>query len=662
MKLLHFLLPSIVLASPLTSRCTSPQSSANETETYDYIVTGSGPGGGTIAVNLARAGYSVLLVEAGDDDSADIRTQILSLNNFGNTGSTWHFFVRHSDDEERTKRYQLMVWRLTNGEYWVGVDPTKDGHQGATRLGVFYPRGSSLGGSAIVNAAATFLPADSDWDYFNKGVNDGIWSGKDMRRIFEKIEHNNYLPAGTPGHGFTGFLQTNVAGKATYAASQLRLKVFAAGLKLIGKNPANVLDDIVSDANFLSPTRDQTQGLFGLPFHVRPNWGRYSPRDYVLETLATKKYPLTVTLNSLTTKVLFDTCTHPGSKPKAVGVEYLKGKSVFRADPRYAGNKGVKARAFARKEVIVSGGAFSSPQILQLSGIGPKALLQKHKIPVISNLPGVGRNLQDNYEVPVVGRAKVSIAATPDPNGPQCTRGAPGDPCVDLWREGKGPYAQGGDNGNAFLLKTKFAPENERDMLMFSTGTHILRGFQPDTNQTVTPDPDTTFSWSTCKMHPQNTAGFVQIKSADPQDPPEINTNYFAEGSDTDLGSILETVAFVRKAFASTEGPAGPVAPASPPCPASDIQENGYCKNQEVDKNWVKDQVFGHHPTSTNAVGPDSNPMAVLDTRLRVRGVKGLRVVDASAFPRVPGAFPAVATYMLSQKATELVIEDAKKW
>jgi choline dehydrogenase len=175
MKLVHLLLPSIALASPLHAPCSPPQALASETNTYDYIVTGSGPGGGTLATNLARAGYSVLLIEAGDDTSYDLRTQILSLNDFSNEGSGWHFFVKHSDDEERAKRYNLMVWKLASGEYWVGRDPTADGHQNATRMGVFYPRGATLGGSAIINAAVTLLPSDSDWDYFDKGVGDGIW-------------------------------------------------------------------------------------------------------------------------------------------------------------------------------------------------------------------------------------------------------------------------------------------------------------------------------------------------------------------------------------------------------------------------------------------------------------------------------------------------------
>lgn len=492
-------------------------------------------------------------------------------------------------------------------------------------------------------------------------------SGKDMRRIFEQIEHNNYLPANTTGHGFTGWLQVNVADAAAYAAGALRLKVFQAALRMIGWNPERVLEYITGDANYLSPTRDQTQGLWGLPFHVTTNWKRFSPRDYILETVSmttgngTQLYPLHVQLNSLATKVLFDACGDTGTKPQAVGVEYLHGKSVYRADPRHnATLLGVTKQAFARKEVIVAGGTFSSPQLLQLSGIGPKALLEKYDIAVVSDLPGVGRNLQDNYELPVIGRSPIDISDKPDPNAPPCTFGAPNDPCIDLWKKGEGPYARGGSNANAFMLKTKYAIEDERDMLMFSTGSFAFRGFKPDTNQNVTGDPPTTFSWSTVKMHPQNGAGYIQIRSADPQDTPEVNLNYFAEGAETDLGSMLETIAFARKAFASTEAPVGPLVPVSPPCPAADILENGYCKDVEIDKHWAEDQVFGHHPTSTNRVGPDSNPMAVLDTRLRVRGVERLRVVDASAFPRCPGAFPAVATYMLSEKATELVLEDAK--
>jgi choline dehydrogenase len=114
---LLWLLPTLSSSSPLHhASCIPPQSSANASNTYDYIVTGSGPGGGTIATNLALAGHSVLLIEAGSDASFDIRTQVLALNDFSNTNAAWHFFVKHSDDEERLKRYNLLVWRLENGE------------------------------------------------------------------------------------------------------------------------------------------------------------------------------------------------------------------------------------------------------------------------------------------------------------------------------------------------------------------------------------------------------------------------------------------------------------------------------------------------------------------------------------------------------------------
>jgi choline dehydrogenase len=491
-----------------------------------------------------------------------------------------------------------------------------------------------------------------------------------MRKYFEKIEHNNYLEEGTPGHGFTGWLQTNIADRATHAAATLRFKVFEAALNLVGKDPAKVLDYLTSDANYLDPTRDQSEGLWSLPFHVTPNWKRFSPRDRILEARnltnvnGTLKYPLHLQLESLTTRVLFDDCSGNGTKPRAVGVEYLQGKSVYKADPRRnASTTGTLHQAFARKEVIVAGGTFNSPQILQLSGIGPKALLAKYNISVVSDLPGVGRNLQDNYEIPIYGNAQVSFAAAPDPDAPQCTYGAPGDPCLDLWYKGEGPYSRGGSNSNAFLIKTSHAVEGERDELMFASTGGAFAGFSPPTQlSNLTGYPPTTFSWSTVKIHPQNTAGYVQIQSADPVDTPEVNLNYFAEGAETDLNAMLDTVAFVRRAFASTEAPVGPVTPVSPPCPPADILDTGYCRDVQIDKEWIQDQVFGHHPTSTNKVGPDSDPLAVLDTRLRVRGVEGLRVVDASAFPRCPGAFPAVSTFLLSERATDLVLEDVEKW
>jgi len=132
---------------------------------YDYIVIGSGPGGGPLAANLARANYTVLLLEGGDQSS-------------GNTGGqyppqiTWDFFVKHYDDEALTLKHNLLTWRLTNGNYWVG---NKNVPSGAKLLGVYYPRGGTVGGSSMINAMVTFLPSESDWNYIANITGDKTW-------------------------------------------------------------------------------------------------------------------------------------------------------------------------------------------------------------------------------------------------------------------------------------------------------------------------------------------------------------------------------------------------------------------------------------------------------------------------------------------------------
>ena len=143
----------------------------------------------------------------------------------------------------------------------------------------------------------------------------------------------------------------------------------------------------------------------------------------------------------------------------------------------------------------------------------------------------------------------------------------------------------------------------------------------------------------------------------------EINFHLFEEndaGTELDLKAELDTVKWARRVFASVPPPLGPLTPVEPPCPGRPAPD-GSC-DDDLDKEWITTQIFGHHPTSTCAIGADNDSLAVLDAKFRVRGVKGLRVVDASAFPRVPGPFPVLPTFMLSEKATESVLEDANRW
>jgi choline dehydrogenase len=630
--------------------------------TYDYIVVGSGPGGGSLASNLARAGHSTLLIEAGDNEVANPNSQVAAY--FKTTGIDptlhWDFYVKHYDDLNKTLQFEHLVWKLPNGDLWVGPGGTQPA--GATVLGVNYPRGATLGGSSVINAGAVFLPSDADWDYIKNVTGDASWGHDNLRSLFEKLERNLYLPNGTAGHGFKGYLDGTIGNGQQYLSSPQAVQVMESMVSELGKDPATLPDLVVADANYLSPTRDTTEGMWALPFHFNQTWGRYSARNRVLDTIAAG-YPLHLQLTSLASKVLFDTSQSKKATPKAVGVEFIYGKSVYKGDPRGVNKNGVVKQAFAKKEVIVSGGSFNTPQLLMLSGIGPAADLKALNIPVVANLPGVGTNMQDNEECTVVGLANEDFSFTLPPGAPPppaCNLGGPNDdpytdPCYAPWvANSTGPYSQAGPNTNIVLLKTNHSATGDRDITMFA-GPFVFRGFWPATpNQTWT-EPPNTWGMQLVKMNPQNRAGTVKLASADPTDMPLIDFHLYTNGGDTDVGALKEAIAWGRRAFLKTAAPTAPFDLTFPPCPAG-VKADGSCSDPNSDETWIRDQTFGHHVTSTCAIGADSDPMAVLDSNFRVRGVSGLRVVDASVFPRIPGSFPVVAVYMISEKASEAIL------
>jgi choline dehydrogenase len=447
-----------------------------------------------------------------------------------------------------------------------------------------------------------------------------------MRNIFQRIEKNNYLPAGTAGHGFNGYFQTNMNKPVSVTQPVLGIAQAIAQNFSKSTESAQITSMMGSDANFLDPKRDFTTGIWGLPQHTKANGNRYSSRDYVQDTID-KKFPLTLSITSLATRVLFSNGTSCGSQPRATGVEYLQGKSLYKADARYTdANKGVRKTATARKEVIISGGTFNTPQLLMLSGIGPKDHLTSLKIPVLVDAPGVGRNMQDNQEMPIIGQVKGQTG--------------------------------GGFSQPILMMTTPHSPDGERDMFIMQGPGFAFRGFWPanQTNNALPQELPGTYGISMVKNHPQNKAGYVKLLSSNPQDPPEINFMLYEQGKETDMGAMKDTIAWARNIYKNAKGVT--VEAKEPPCPEGPDAQ-GYCGKKDED--WITGQTFGHHPTSTAAIGKDGDAMAVLDSRFRVRGVKGLRVVDASVFPRIPGVFPVVSTFMVSEKASDTVKEDAQK-
>ena len=172
--------------------------------TYDYIVVGSGPGGGPLAANLARAGYKTLLIEAGGDEGDNpTYSDLQNFNEAANDeASRWDFWVKHSDDPARELAFKYTTYDTGNGTFYIGTNPPPE----AKHLGIQYPRAAVLGGCAMHNGAVCSLPQDEDWNLIVKMTGDSSWEASKMRKYYEAIERNDYLAAGDPTHGYNGKL------------------------------------------------------------------------------------------------------------------------------------------------------------------------------------------------------------------------------------------------------------------------------------------------------------------------------------------------------------------------------------------------------------------------------------------------------------------------
>jgi choline dehydrogenase len=218
--MLHTLVPALVVLGAVVV------DAAPAASPYDYIVVGSGPGGGPLAANLARAGYSTLLIEAGGDEGDNpTYADIPNFNEAANDELTrWDFWVKHSDDPARDLKFEHTTWDTGDGTFYVGLEPP----EGAKLLGIQYPRASVLGGCAMHNAGVCSLPADDDWNIIVNKTGDTSWSAANMRKYFKMIEKNDYLPAGDPAHGYDGKLgdaTTDFVDRFLTDAGGLRLAV-----------------------------------------------------------------------------------------------------------------------------------------------------------------------------------------------------------------------------------------------------------------------------------------------------------------------------------------------------------------------------------------------------------------------------------------------------
>ena len=431
-------------------------SSQNANNTYDYIVVGSGPGGGPLAARLAEAGFSVLLVDAGDDHGTDSIVELPLFQTFASeyTPITWQFFVNHYADQTVAMQDPKFTWKQPNGTFWVGPDPPA----GSEPLGIYYPRASTLGGCAEHNALVALYPSEDDWDTIANITGDSSWAASNMRQYWEKLENNQYLTPGTPeaaGHGFDGWLDTTLTDMDLVFADRRWTSLVKGAAVEMGEILASaVLNSVeaitallITDANSDATTRDSTSGLFQLPLSVtNTTRARSSLRDFMLCTA--NVFKLKIQLSTLVTRVLFEPT--PAMVPRAIGIEYITGSHLYSAAPGSdTATQTGSGFAFATREVIVSAGTFNTPQLLKLSGVGPKAELENLNIPVVLNSPGVGTNMQDRYEVTVTGSLPTNF-----PSYSGCTfLQTSDDPWFDQWQNDQIDHGIYGTNGVLSLTR-----------------------------------------------------------------------------------------------------------------------------------------------------------------------------------------------------------------
>jgi choline dehydrogenase len=456
---------------------------------------------------------------------------------------------------------------------------------------VIAPRGKVLGGSSSINGLIYIRGQAEDFNHWRQLGNAG-WSFDDVLPYFRKAEDNER--GADEFHGAGGPLGvSDLRDRHPLAVAYVEAAVQSGYPRNDDFNGASQEGAGYYQTTMRNGVRSSTAAGYLKQARHRPN--------------------LKVVPQALATRIEFD-------GRRATGIEYLAGDD--------------KRSARANVEVIVASGAFNSPQLLQLSGLGPAALLQSHGIPVIADALGVGNDLNDHISGRIILRCKETTTVN-NVTRNWATKLAYGAHYV-LTR--RGYLAVPAVSSAAFVraLPTSATPDSQCSISLFSAGT--IGG-------DLHPFPGVT---GNCVLLRPESRGYVRIKSADPRQAPAINPNYLATQKDCD--TITAGVSVMRRIFQ---------APAMAKYIAEEIEPGAQCDNDDELLDFIRHHgSTTYHPVGTCRMGQD--PTAVVDERLRVRGFSGLRVVDASIMPAVVSGNTNAATIMIGEKGADMILEDAK--
>jgi choline dehydrogenase len=456
---------------------------------------------------------------------------------------------------------------------------------------VIAPRGKVLGGSSSINGLIYIRGQAEDFDHWRQLGNAG-WSFEDVLPYFRKSEDNER--GADEYHGGGGPLGVSDARDAYPLAA-----AFVEAAQQCGY-PRN--DDF----------NGAVQEGAGLYQTTMRNGVRSSSAAAYLKP-ARRRANLKVAPQALATRILFE-------GRRAVGVEYLAGGDTRRAN--------------AAAEVIVASGAFNSPQLLQLSGVGPAPLLQSLGVTVVADVPGVGDRLNDHYAGRIILRCKEPVTLNDTVNS--LSGKAAAGLRYALTR--RGYLAVTAISAGCFLRAhpASETPDVQCSIALYSADTigGNLHAFPGVTG--------------VCTLLRPESRGFVRIKSTDPRTAPAIHPNYLAAQKDRD--TLVAGVKALRRIFQ---------APAMARHIAEEIEPGASCDNDDDLLDFIRRRgSTTYHPVGTCRMGQDPN--AVVDERLRVRGFAGLRVVDASIMPAVVSGNTNAATIMIAEKCADMILADAK--
>jgi len=452
---------------------------------------------------------------------------------------------------------------------------------------IYWPRGKCLGGSSSINGLIFIRGQKEDYDQWRDLGNVG-WGWDDVLPYFKKAEGNDRL--GEPLHSQQGPLKASSIPKKHPLVEAFKLA-------------ANTLGVPTTD-DFNNLTQEGV-GYYQLSTHK----GLRCSTAVAYLRPARKRQNLTVLTNSQATRILF-------TDRKASGVELF--------------HQGKKITLQANKEVLLCAGAIQSPQLLQLSGIGPAKLLQDFNIPLIQDLPGVGENLQDHLQYRLIYELNQPISTNAQ------LRSIFGKVKMGLdWLLFRGgPLSIGINQGGLF---TKVMPTSTRPDIQFHLGTLSadMAGGQVH--------PFSGFTMSVCQLRPES-RGSVRIQSADPLVPPRIVANYLDTQYDRDIS--IAAIKFARS-LTQTQPLSNLIArEVKPNNPQSNEAILAFCRETGA-------TIF--HPSGTCKMGTADDSMAVVDADLRVRGVTGLRVIDCSVMPRLVSGNTNWPVVMIAEKAADII-------